>query len=37
MKADIFVGAMDDGGNTSDVGREEAVFRPAWATSGSWS
>src|SRR5437762_3775532 len=25
-KADIFVGAMDDSGNTSDVGREEAVF-----------
>jgi VWFA-related protein len=25
-KADIFVGAMDDSGNTSDIGREEAVF-----------
>ncbi len=25
-KADVFVGAMDDSGNTSDIGREEAVF-----------
>jgi hypothetical protein len=24
--AEVFVGAMDDAGNTSDIGREEAVF-----------
>ena len=35
-KADIFVGAMDDGGNTSDVGREEAVFNlPKGAPAGA--
>jgi VWFA-related protein len=35
-KADIFVGAMDDSGNTSDIGREEAVFNlPRGAPAGA--
>jgi VWFA-related protein len=28
-KADIYIGVIDDGGNTSDVGREEATFNVA--------
>jgi hypothetical protein len=35
-KADIFVGAMDDSGATSDIGREEAVFNlPKGAPAGA--